>query len=59
MKTTAAKPANQDLHITLGVQPTSDLNLDKEIRMVKAAILYGDKVTLYSLKVPSILVISQ
>jgi hypothetical protein len=59
MKNMAAKPDNQDFHISVGVQPTDDLNLDKEIRMVKAAILYADKVKLYSLKVPSILAISR
>jgi len=59
MKYAAGKPDNQDFHISVGVQPTDDLSLEKEIRMVKAAILYGDKVTLYSLKVPSILAISR
>jgi hypothetical protein len=59
MKNKSVKPENQDFHISVGIQPTDDLNLDKEIRMVKAAILYADKVKLYSLKVPSILAISR
>jgi hypothetical protein len=59
MKNKAAKPDNQDFHISVGVQPTDDFNLDKEISMVKAAILYADKVKLYSLKVPSILALSR
>ena len=59
MKNKATKPGNQDFHISVGVQPTDDLNLDRELRMVKAAILYADKVKLYSLKVPSILAISR
>jgi hypothetical protein len=59
MKNNPAKPGKKDFHITVGVQPTNDLNLDKEIRMLKSAILYADKVKLYSPKVPSILAIAR
>jgi hypothetical protein len=59
MKNKTAKPGTQDFHISVGIQSTDDLSLDKEIRMVKAAILYADKVKLYSPKVPSILAISR
>ncbi|MBL8078762.1 MAG: hypothetical protein JNM55_12420 [Anaerolineales bacterium] len=59
MKTNSTASGKQDFHITVGIQPTNDLNLDKEIQMLKAAILYADKVKLYSLKIPSILAISR
>jgi hypothetical protein len=55
----AGRTKNQDVRVAVGVQPTNDLNLDKEIKMLKAAILYGDKVKLYSLKIPSIVAISR
>lgn len=48
-----------EFHITVGGQPTTDLSLEKELQMVKAAILYADRVKLYSLKVPSILAIAR
>jgi hypothetical protein len=59
MKNMAANPDPQHLHISVGVQPTGDLDLEKEIQMVKAALLYGDKVKLYSPKLPSIHAISR
>ena len=59
MKNTTAKSDSQDLHISVSVQPTDDLGLEKEISMVKAALLYGDKVKLYSPKLPSIQAISR
>jgi len=37
------------LHITIGAHPTKDLNLSQEIRLAKAALLYADRVKLYSL----------
>jgi hypothetical protein len=57
MKISAAD--HPDLHISVGVQPSDDLDLDKEIRMLKAALLYADKVKLYSPKLPSIQAISR
>jgi hypothetical protein len=59
MKNMAASPDHPDLHISVGVQPTDDLDLEKEIRMLKAALLYADKVKLYSPKLPSIQAISR
>jgi hypothetical protein len=38
------------LQITIGSYPTNSLNLDQELKLLKAAILYGDQVELYSLK---------
>lgn len=38
------------LHFTIGTYPTKILNLDQDIRLLKAALLYADKVELYSLK---------
>jgi hypothetical protein len=38
------------LLITIGSHPTNSLNVDQELKLLKAAILYGDKVELYSLK---------
>jgi hypothetical protein len=38
------------LLITIGSHPTNSLNLDQELKLLKAAILYGDRVELYSLK---------
>jgi hypothetical protein len=38
------------LQITIGSHPTNSLNLDQELKLLKAAILYGDQVELYSLK---------
>jgi hypothetical protein len=59
MKNTTANSDPQHLHISVGVHPTDDLDLDKELRMLKAALLYADKVKLYSPKVPSIQAISR
>jgi hypothetical protein len=38
------------LKITIGSYPTNSMNLDRELKLLKAAILYGDQVELYSLK---------
>jgi len=38
------------LQITIGSYPTNSLSLDQELKLLKAAILYGDQVELYSLK---------
>ena len=35
-------------HITIGASPSGKLNLDTDLRMVKAAMLYADRVTLCS-----------
>jgi hypothetical protein len=37
------------LHITIGTHPTKELELSQEIRLAKAALLYADRVKLYSL----------
>ncbi len=37
------------LHITIGTYPSSKLSLEQELRLSKAALLYGDHVKLYSL----------
>src|SRR5436190_20373715 len=37
------------LHITVGAHPAKELNFDQEIKLVKAGLLYADKVRLYSL----------
>ena len=37
------------LHITIGTHPTKELDLRQEIRLAKAALLYADRVKLYSL----------
>jgi hypothetical protein len=38
------------LKITIGSHPNESLKLDQELKLLKAAILYGDQVELYSLK---------
>ena len=40
---------NMGLHITIGTHPSWKLNLEQELRLLKAALLYGDHVRLYSL----------
>lgn len=37
-------------HISIGAAPNKSLNLDQDIRLVKAALLYADFVTLYSMQ---------
>jgi hypothetical protein len=37
------------LHITIGTAPSSTPNLDQELRLLKAALLYGDEVKMYSM----------
>lgn len=37
------------LHITIGTHPTKELELNQEIKLTKAALLYADRVKLYSL----------
>lgn len=37
------------LHITIGTYPSRELSLEQELRLLKAALLYGDHVKLYSL----------
>lgn len=59
MNNLSSNPENQNLHISVGVQPTNNFNLDNEIRMLKSGILYADKVKLYSPKVPAILAMSR
>jgi len=36
------------LHITIGTHPAKELNLEQEIKLTKAALLYADRVKLYS-----------
>ncbi|MDH4135789.1 MAG: hypothetical protein OEW09_03590, partial [Anaerolineae bacterium] len=40
---------NMGLHITIGTHSSSKLSLEQELRLLKAALLYGDHVRLYSL----------
>ena len=42
--------APQVLHLTIGTYPSNSLVLDQELKLLKAALLYGDQVELYSLK---------
>jgi hypothetical protein len=38
-----------ELHVAVGVMPNGvDISLDGDLRLVKSALLYGDRVTLYS-----------
>lgn len=37
-----------EMDIVIGVAPTSKLSLETELRLIKPALLYGDRVTLYS-----------
>lgn len=37
-----------DLHITIGIHPTGNIDLQQDIKLVKAALLYADKVKIYS-----------
>jgi hypothetical protein len=39
---------NRNLHITIGSSPATELNLQDDMAMVKAALLYGDQVKLCS-----------
>ena len=41
--------AIRPLQITIGTYPSPSLSLDQDIKLIKAAILYGDRVELYSL----------
>jgi hypothetical protein len=36
------------LHMTIGSHPVAQINLEQDLRLVKAAILYADRVKLYS-----------
>jgi hypothetical protein len=36
------------LHITIGVHPPKSIDLQQDIKLIKAALLYADKVTIYS-----------
>ncbi len=48
---------NRNLHISIGTHPSSELSLEQELRLVKAALLYADVTTLYSLTCSSILMV--
>ena len=39
----------RELHISIGTSPTGEIDLRQELRLVKAALLYADRVRLYSL----------
>ena len=39
----------RELHISIGTSPTGKIDLRQELRLVKAALLYADRVRLYSL----------
>src|SRR5436853_5530034 len=40
--------SHKAFHITIGTHPPSDLRLDSDVSLVKAAILYGDRAKLCS-----------
>lgn len=37
-----------EMNVVIGVAPTSKFSLENELRLIKPALLYGDRVTLYS-----------
>jgi hypothetical protein len=39
---------SSSLHITIGVHPSTNIDFESEIRLVKSALLYADKITLCS-----------
>ncbi|HKZ81475.1 MAG TPA: hypothetical protein VJ124_24615 [Pyrinomonadaceae bacterium] len=43
-----ATSSPNELHITIGVYPAKDANLRQDIKLIKAALLYADRVTIYS-----------
>jgi hypothetical protein len=45
---------DREFHITIGVGPQGDLNLENDLRLIKAALLYADHATLYSLTTSAI-----
>jgi hypothetical protein len=45
------------LHFTVGTSPTSELNLHEDLQVLKAALLYADKVKLCSLKTTMLLMV--
>lgn len=49
--------AQKKFHITIGASPQSEINLENDLRLVKAALLYADRVTLCSLQSSMILTI--
>jgi hypothetical protein len=51
--------ASSDLHITVGVYPVNDIDLQQDIKLIKAALLYADKVTIYSPTISSIQIAMQ
>lgn len=42
------RPTESDFHIAIGAAPRGGLSLEEDIRLLKPALLYGDRVTLYS-----------
>jgi hypothetical protein len=49
----------KDLHITIGVYPADEIDLQQDIKLIKAALLYADKVTIYSPTISSIQIAMQ
>lgn len=49
---------NKALHITVGVAPSSNLDLTHELRLLKAALLYADKVKLCSISSTMLLLVA-
>jgi hypothetical protein len=41
-------PTSSQLHITIGVSPAENIDLRQDMKLIRAAILYADKTTLYS-----------
>lgn len=49
-QTLALETSERAFHITIGTYPSSELSLEQELRLLKAALLYADRVKLYSLQ---------
>ncbi len=51
--------AERLLHITIGTHPAKELSLEQEIKLTKTALLYADRVKLYSLTSSALKMASQ
>jgi len=50
-------PSPTTLHITIGTYPSRSMSLDQDLRLLKAAVLYADRVELYSLTASMLLAV--
>jgi hypothetical protein len=53
-QTSALEISERAFHITIGTYPSSELSLEQELRLLKAALLYADRVKLYSLQASAV-----